>query len=121
MWHGTRQTLPSQIYEGEVGFDTRFSAAGMWGIAIYFAKNASYSEAYRYNLASGERQMFLAEVLLGDYTLLPSNNQLTMPPLNPQNNVVRFDSVKGHTNGSDVYMVYLPHKAFPRYLVTYKV
>ena len=42
-----------------------------------------------------------------------------MPPTNPANNNERFDSVKGHTKGSDVYMVYMPNKAYPRYLVTY--
>ena len=46
LWHGTRGTDPKLIYDGEVGFDIRFSAAGMWGIAIYFAKNASYSLGY---------------------------------------------------------------------------
>ena len=60
-------TPPSLVYDGEVGFDTRFSAAGYWGIAVYFAKNALYSDAYRHNLPTGERQFFLAEVLLGDY------------------------------------------------------
>ena len=63
--------------------------------------------------------MFLAEVLLGDYPTLASNKELKMPPKNPANNDVMFDSVKGHTNGSDVYMVYSPNKAYPRYLVTY--
>jgi hypothetical protein len=43
------------IYEGEVGFDTRFSKAGMWGIAIYFAKNAKYSNDYCHTLATGEK------------------------------------------------------------------
>ena len=106
------------IYDGEVGFDTRFSDAGMWGVAIYFAKNAKYSNDYCFKLSSGEKQFFLAEVLLGDYTILPSNRELKMPPTNPANNKM-FDSVKGNTNSSDVYMVYLPNKAYPRYLVTY--
>jgi hypothetical protein len=57
--------------------------------------------------------------LLGDYANLASNRELRLPPLNPQNKNVYFDSVKGRTNGSDVYMVYLPNKAYPRYLVTY--
>lgn len=63
--------------------------------------------------------MLLAEVLLGDYADLPSNQELKTPPLNPANNNVYFDSVKGNIGGSDVYMVYLPNKAYPRYLVTY--
>jgi hypothetical protein len=71
---------------------------GYWGLAIYFAKNAIYSNAYCHTLPSGEKQFFLAQVLLGDYPLplLPQDNTLRMPPLNLNNNE-RFDSVKGNT------------------------
>ena len=105
------------IYEGEVGFDTRFSAAGMWGIAIYFAKNAAYSHSYKWTNPQGESVFFLAEVLLGEYPLLASNNTYRIPP-NKANGQM-YDSIKGQTGGSDVYMVYHSSKAYPRYLVTY--
>ena len=90
---------------------TYANITGMWGLAIYFAKNASYSNNYCHTLPSGEKQFFLVEVLLGDYPLplLPSNNKLRMPPPNPANNNQTFNSVKGHTGGSDVYMVYQTH------------
>ena len=78
----------------------------MWGIALYFVPNAKSANNYSYKLPNGERQIFLAEVLLGDYTILPSNREQRMPPLNPANNKI-FDSVKGYTDGSDIYMVYL--------------
>ena len=69
----------------------------------------------------------MAEVLLGDYPFIPDpedevkrkpNRELTKPPINPANSKM-YDSVKGYTNGSDVYMVYHSSKAYPRYLVTY--
>jgi len=60
--------------------------------------------------------MFLAEVLLGDYVLL-SSQRLSRP--NPKPDGTLYDSVKGQTGGSDVYMVYNNCKAYPRYLVTY--
>jgi len=65
--------------------------------------------------------MFLAEVLLGDYILLPSNNGLRMPPLKNDGSGLMYDSIKGVTGNpaSDVYMVYLNSQAYPRYLVTY--
>lgn len=62
--------------------------------------------------------MFLAEVLLGDYVLLGSNSGLRRPNTKPDG-VTLYDSVKGQTGGSDVYMVYNNCKAYPRYLVTY--
>jgi hypothetical protein len=46
LWHGTRGTSPQMIYEGEVGFNMNYCSGGMWGIAVYFAKNASYSHGY---------------------------------------------------------------------------
>ena len=56
LWYGTSKTMPNLIYEGEVGFDSRFSEAGYYGIAVYFAKNASYIDNYYcYKLPSGER------------------------------------------------------------------
>ena len=67
LWHGTRNTDPRMIYEGEVGFNLNYSRVDcMWGIAVYFAKNANYSDDYRFNCANGDRQFVLAEVLIGD-------------------------------------------------------
>ena len=48
LYHGTRVTDPKSIYEGEEGFDIRFSRAGMWGEAAYFAVNSSYSDIFSY-------------------------------------------------------------------------
>ena len=45
----------------------RFSRDGMWGRAVYFAVNSSYSNAYKYDLknGNGEGQMFNAMVIEG--------------------------------------------------------
>ena len=119
LWHGTRQNDPKLIYDGEVGFDMTYSAAGMWGRALYFAKNASYSKDYSFVHPDNQRTMFLAEVLLGDYAKLGKNKSLLRPPPKPDG--TPYDSVKGQTGNSDVYMVYNNCKAYPRYLVTYTV
>lgn len=50
LFHGTRNNKPSLIFESEEGFDLRFAKQGVWGMAIYFAKNASYSHNYAYKL-----------------------------------------------------------------------
>ena len=49
LYHGTRGTKPSEIYQSEEGFDTRFSNEGLWGKAIYFAVNSSYSDVYAHH------------------------------------------------------------------------
>lgn len=48
LWHGTRTVKPSLLYESQEGFDKRHSKNGMWGEAIYFALNASYSHGYHH-------------------------------------------------------------------------
>ena len=78
---------PEQVYEGEVGFDMR-NSSGMWGPAIYFAKDASYSheaqnagnKSDKFKNDQGEYQILLADVLLGECVSLPANNALRLPP-----------------------------------------
>eukprot|EP00117_Sycon_ciliatum_P002103 scpid34828/ scgid7477/ Probable poly [ADP-ribose] polymerase DDB_G0278045 len=66
LFHGTRNNPPRVIYLDEEGFDLRFSSEGLWGKAIYFATDASYSDNYSHRLVNGQRQMFLVQVVTGD-------------------------------------------------------
>lgn len=132
LWHGTRGlgNLCS-IYNGDKnGLDVRYSNDGMWGRGIYFAQNASYSHNYaNVNTATGERVFFYCSVLLSDYIALASDKTLKMPPLktnaassensNLEHDMDRYDSVKGNTNGSDVFIVYENEKTYPAYKITY--
>ena len=125
LFHGTRRNNPSNIYEGEDGFDMRFCQSGMWGLANYFAVNASYSHNYSYTSGNG-RQMFLVKVLTGDTYNCPSDSSLRMPPVKPSTTQagvemaqMKYDTVSGTTNGSQVFMTYDNDKAYPAYLITY--
>ena len=125
LFHGTGTNDPKNIYEGEDGFDMRYSRQGLWGVANYFAVNASYSHSYAHTSSHG-RQMFLVKVLTGDSHGCPSNNTLRMPPAktSPQSGGVqmagaKYDTVTGNTGGSQVFMTYDNDKAYPAYLITY--
>ena len=83
MYHGTSATPPSVIYQSLEGFDMRYSRAGLWGHANYFAKDAVYSNNYAYSLPDGRRQMFVANVYIGVPIVLEKNNTLKVPPINP--------------------------------------
>ena len=84
----------------------RYSPGGMWGIANYFAVNASYSDGYHHP-NNGMKQMFYARVMIGNTIVMQPDRNLRMPPpLNPANPNDLHDSVQGHTGGSDVYMIY---------------
>jgi hypothetical protein len=126
LFHGTRGNDPRLIYEGEDGFDMRYSSKGMWGLANYFAVNASYSNDYAYTNSDGSRKMFMAVVLTGDSYQCSSNQDLRLPPEKPaavggklQFAKVRYDTVTGTTRGSQVFMTYDNDKAYPAYLIQY--
>ena len=65
LWHGTRTTEPKLIYEGNEGFDMKFSSEGLWGRGLYFAEKAYYSNGYAHN-KDGTKGIFLARVNLGE-------------------------------------------------------
>ncbi|TNV84921.1 hypothetical protein FGO68_gene14987 [Halteria grandinella] len=124
LFHGTSGTEPEKIYLSEEGFDMRFSKQGFWGQANYFAVNSSYSNSFAYQPQNGlrrKRQMFLARVIVGQSITLPQDNTLRMPPLIPGETTKRYDSVKGNTGGSDVYMFYSNENCYPNYLITYSL
>ena len=127
LFHGTRHNDPKQIYEGEDGFDMRFSCEGMWGRANYFAVNASYSNSYAYTRSDRTKEMFMVKVLTGDSYQCCSDPSIRMPP-EKQGTVgsggfhcgrARYDTVTGETGGSKVFMAYDNDKAYPAYLIQY--
>ena len=126
LFHGTSNNDPKLIYEGEDGFDMRYSAQGMWGVANYFAVNASYSHQYAHiiNRTTGQKEMFLVKVLTGDSYKCAPIPTLRMPPPKPSSGGpgqlrTKFDTVTGTTKGSQVFMTYDNEKAYPAYLIQY--
>ncbi len=122
LFHGTRGTAPEKIYKSEQGFDFRFSSNGMWGTGTYFAVNASYS--YNYSYSAGQyKEMLLASVLTGDTHRCPPDGTLKKPPIKPRKadsfEDELYDSVSGHTRGSDVFIIYDHEKAYPCYVISY--
>ena len=124
LFHGTSLTDPHKIYQGEEGFDTKFSQSGMWGRGLYFASKSSYSDKFAFKYKdnkgqlSGERGIFLALVNLGEEQFIQYDENVTRKMIEPPQNK---DSVKGSTNGSDVYVVYANKKAYPHYYIRYKI
>jgi hypothetical protein len=113
LFHGTRANTPSLVYNGEDGFDMRFSNSGMWGRASYFAVNASYSNAYAFTTPNRMMQMFSARVVIGKSIVLASDTSYIKPPDG-------YDTVSGTTGNSVVFMVYENGRAYPEHLITYQ-
>jgi hypothetical protein len=132
VWHGTSGLDPAIIYNDQLdGFMMQFAAKGFWGRGIYFADKSEYSHSYAYDPPAGsasstwsrssstsftpgsersggvpgEREMFLAKLLVGSSIELPRDQTLTVPPHDPTNNL-KYNSVTGETGGSKVWIVY---------------
>ena len=127
LFHGTRQTQPEKVYASEHGFDFRYGSNGLWGNGAYFAVQAKYSaQNFAYRNSSGFFQIILALVLTGESVLVAPDSALSKPPVKPKpgGNVALveelYDSVKGHTAGTDMYIVYDHDKTYPAYLITFQ-
>ena len=135
LFHGTRQTLPKDIYESEQGFDNRLASQGLWGEGTYFAATAKYSHTYAHPLNNGHKQMFLAQVITGTSCKFGSqDSSLKAPPKKEDRRSFlssliwthtskfegeRYDSVTATANGSKIYVIYELGRVYPAYLITY--
>ena len=103
----------------------RHSNSGKWGQGIYFSVNASYSKnEYSFQNKDGTRSIFYAKVALGEFVQLPPNHSYIIPPEKPGKKKFageRYDSIKGNTNGSDIFIVYENSRAYPSYLITFGI
>ena len=81
LYHGTKATDPKVIYDSEEGFNMLFSSGGMWGQAIYFAQNSSYSNGFKYEIPGQNTfQMFFARVIVGKFKKMNPDAKIKMPP-----------------------------------------
>ena len=125
LFHGTRSTEPEKIYAGEVGFDMRRSARGMWGEGCYFAVNASYSRNYAHGLPSGMNQMLVARVLTGGATHDDTQRGKVLPARTSSDRAKgqierQYTCVRAFTGGSEIYVTKENSYAYPEYLITFE-
>ena len=123
LWHGTRGCDPEMVCKK--GLNINYSNVGMWGKGIYFAVNANYSCPNYSHIVPNAHQtyeVFLADVVTGEYIDTKTSNDpnLREPPMIPGEKK-HYDAVKGHTNGSDVFIVYKNESTYPGLLVRYSI
>ena len=118
LFHGTdsEEVARGICYQN---FDPRMHGknATVYGKGAYFARDASYS--HNYTASRGKRYMFLADVLVGDYT--KGDNTMQRPPKKPglkQHEL--FDSTVDDVNNPTIFVIYAMEKCYPSYLILYK-
>ena len=99
-----------------------FITATAFGEGVYFAVNASYSSSNTYSPpdANGNKHIFLALVLTGEYTV--GNSFLKVPPPKDpkKSNVILYDSVVNNQNNPTMYVIFYDAQCYPEYLITFK-
>ena len=79
---------------------------------MYFAADACYSDDFAFMNSDGSMEMLYCQVNLGKEYLSPPDDSLRNPPPG-------FTSVKGYSNGTDVYMVYKNYYILIDCVITY--
>ncbi|XP_066046403.1 protein mono-ADP-ribosyltransferase PARP14-like isoform X1 [Chamaea fasciata] len=120
LFHGTSRESLTLI--NEYGFNRSYAGmhAANFGNGTYFAVNASYSanDLYSKPDANGKKYMYLARVLVGEYSL-GKKGSITPAQKNPSNSVDLFDSATDNMNHPSMFIIFYDIQAYPEYLITF--
>uniref|UniRef100_A0A8C5PLI9 Poly [ADP-ribose] polymerase n=1 Tax=Leptobrachium leishanense TaxID=445787 RepID=A0A8C5PLI9_9ANUR len=118
LFHGTSShNIPPICHEN---IDWRVCGANgtLFGQGSYFARDASYSHNYSPKNASGQRSMFMARVLVGDYVL--GNPSYKRPPSKPGSQTQSFNSCVDDKHHPSIFVVFESAQIYPEYLIMYE-
>ncbi|XP_030648866.1 protein mono-ADP-ribosyltransferase PARP14-like [Chanos chanos] len=120
LFHGTSVNSIDQI--NNHGFNRSY--AGINGAAIgngtYFAVDPVYSaQGYARPDTQGHKRMYLARVLVGDYTK-GAGGMLVPPAKNSGNAADLYDSVTDNPNNPSMFVIFNDVQAYPEYLITFQ-
>ncbi|NXW75116.1 PAR14 polymerase, partial [Hirundo rustica] len=120
LFHGTSQE--SLTFINKNGFNRSYAGthAANFGNGTYFAVNASYSanDIYSKPDVNGKKYMYLARVLVGEYSL-GKKGSITPARKNVSNSVDLFDSSTDNVNQPSMFIIFNDIQAYPEYLITF--
>ena len=96
--------------------------ATVYGDGVYFAVNASYLARPTYSPedSNGNRFIFLARVLTGEFTQ-GSSGIKTPPPKDASKSTVElYDSVVDWMSNPNIFVIFHDAQCYPEYLITFK-
>ncbi|KAM3587496.1 uncharacterized protein V6R79_006982 [Siganus canaliculatus] len=116
LFHGTGNEFVDTICH--TNFDWRICGTHgtVYGKGSYFARDAKYSNSYTSD--SNVRSMFVARVLVGDYTT--GSSSYVRPPSKDGGNINLFDSCVDRVHDPSIYVVFETHQIYPEYLLQYR-
>ncbi|NXY27592.1 PAR14 polymerase, partial [Pomatorhinus ruficollis] len=120
LFHGTSEESLTLI--NKHGFNRSYAGmhAANFGNGTYFAVNANYSanDLYSKPDANGRKYMYLARVLVGEYSL-GKKGSITPARKNVSNSVDLFDSSTDNMIQPSMFIIFNDIQAYPEYLITF--
>ena len=97
-----------------------FFLATVYGNGVYFARDASYSTQKTYSPpdGTGNRYMYLARVLAGEYTT--GRQGMITPPPKGSDATDAYDTVVDNPLNPTIFVVFYDNQCYPDYLITFK-
>ncbi|XP_031969832.1 protein mono-ADP-ribosyltransferase PARP14-like isoform X1 [Corvus moneduloides] len=121
LFHGTAASSLSSI--NYYGFNRGYAGknAAAIGNGTYFAVHASYSARDTYSIpdVKGQKHMYLARVLTGQYCD-GREGLKAPPPRSPADPTDLYDSVVDDEINPTVFVIFNDIQAYPQYLITFK-
>ncbi|KFP28052.1 Poly [ADP-ribose] polymerase 12, partial [Colius striatus] len=114
LFHGTSRKYIDAICQQN--FDWRICGlhGTVYGKGSYFARDASYSDYYC-GEDSNTKTMFLARVLVGEFTL--GRSSYVRPPL--KDNQHFYDSCVNNSSNPSIFVIFEKQQIYPEYLIEY--
>ncbi|XP_035521379.1 protein mono-ADP-ribosyltransferase PARP12 [Morone saxatilis] len=116
LFHGTDESLIEAICEQNFDWRMCGSHGTAYGKGSYFAKDASYSNRYASIKKSLNKIMFVALVLVGEYT--KGSSSYVRPP-QKRNSKTLYDSCVDRESDPSIYVVFEKQQIYPEYLINY--
>ncbi|NXU37475.1 PAR14 polymerase, partial [Drymodes brunneopygia] len=120
LFHGTSEE--SLAFINNRGFNRSYAGvhAANFGNGTYFAVNANYSanDLYSKPDVNGKKYMYLARVLVGEYSL-GKKGSLTPAQKNGSNTVDLFDSSTDNISQPSMFIIFNDIQAYPEYIITF--
>ncbi|KAJ8002914.1 hypothetical protein DPEC_G00163920 [Dallia pectoralis] len=116
LFHGTDQSIIEAICEQN--FDWRACGVNgtVYGQGSYFARDASYSHPYIKSPSRGKKIMFVALVLVGEFTI--GRSRYRRPPQKGSSKAL-YDSCVNSESNPSIFVVFEKQQIYPEFLIEY--
>ncbi|XP_067276319.1 protein mono-ADP-ribosyltransferase PARP12 isoform X3 [Pseudorasbora parva] len=116
LFHGTDESFIDAICEQNFDWRICGSHGTSYGKGSYFARDALYSDRYAKSRNGKTKKMFVALVLVGDFTR--GNSSFLRPPQKPNSQSFYNSCVDNEINPA-IFVVFEKFQIYPEYIIEY--